>query len=73
MSTKNTLQRIGLTAIATIALAASGAAAASADVRTSTVDRQATTILSASDQDTSAGTKLPPPTTPISAPPPTPK
>lgn len=38
MSTRSTLQRIGLTTIATFALAASGAAAASADVRRFTKD-----------------------------------
>ena len=72
MSTKNMLQRIGLTTIATIALAGSGASPAPADVRTSTAAPQLTAIVSAADQDTSA-TKLPPPTTPISAPPPTQK
>ena len=69
MSTKNTLQRIGLATVATIALIGSGASVASADVRASTADTQATAIVSAADQDT-AGVKLPPPTTPISAPPP---
>ena len=69
MSTKNRLQRIGLTTIATIVIAGSGASAASADVRASTVDLQATTLVSVADQDASA-TKLPPPTTPISIPPP---
>ena len=69
MSTKNTLQRIGLATTATIALAGSGASVASADVRASTADTQATAIISTTDQDTSA-VKLPPPTTTISAPPP---
>jgi hypothetical protein len=70
MSTKSTLQRIGLATIATIALAGSGASPASADVRASTADPQAIATFSPVDQDTSAA-KLPPPTTPISAPPPT--
>jgi hypothetical protein len=69
MSTRNTLQRIGLATIATIALAGSGASAASADVRASTAEPQTTALVSAVDQDTSAA-KLPAPTTPISAPPP---
>jgi hypothetical protein len=70
MSAKNTLQRIGLATIATIALAGSGASAASAAVSASTADSQATTLVAALDQDTSAA-KLPAPTTPISSPPPT--